>query len=82
MATKSQLEKVTSTDGTPIAVARTGQGPALVIVRAGPTDRSTHAPVAETLSSTFTVFNYERRGRATAAIRSRSPSTASSTTSP
>jgi pimeloyl-ACP methyl ester carboxylesterase len=63
MAMKSQLEKVTSTDGTPIAIARTGHGPALVIVGAGPTDRSANAPLAEVLSSSFTVFNYDRRGR-------------------
>jgi hypothetical protein len=63
MAMKSQLEKVTSTDGTPIAIARTGHGPALVIVGAGPTDRSANAPLAEVLSSRFTVFNYDRRGR-------------------
>ena len=63
MAMKSELDKVTSTDGTPIAIARAGHGPAVVIVGAGPTDRSANAPVAEALSSTFTVFNYDRRGR-------------------
>jgi hypothetical protein len=54
---------VRSSDGTEIAFDRLGAGPAVVIVGAGPTDRSANAPVAELLAARFTVFNYDRRAR-------------------
>jgi alpha-beta hydrolase superfamily lysophospholipase len=59
------MEKTTSRDGTLIAFERTGSGPPLILVDAaagfrgfGPT-----RPLAEQLSSRFTVFSYDRRGR-------------------
>jgi pimeloyl-ACP methyl ester carboxylesterase len=54
---------VRSSDGTEIAFDRLGAGPAVVIIGAGPTDRSANAPVAELLAARFTVFNYDRRAR-------------------
>jgi pimeloyl-ACP methyl ester carboxylesterase len=54
---------VVSHDGTTIAFDRSGDGPPVVIVGAGPTDRSANAPVAELLAARFTVVNYDRRAR-------------------
>jgi pimeloyl-ACP methyl ester carboxylesterase len=61
----SIVEKVTSRDGTSIAVEREGDGPALVLVDAagsfrgfGPT-----AALAGALAPGFTVVTYDRRGR-------------------
>jgi pimeloyl-ACP methyl ester carboxylesterase len=53
----------TSRDGTTIAFDRLGDGPAVVIIGAGPTDRSANAPVAQLLAGRFTVVNYDRRAR-------------------
>lgn len=53
-----------SADGTTIAYDRTGTGPALILVGGPPTaDRTANSPVAEALAGSFTVFNYDRRGR-------------------
>ncbi len=56
---------VTSADGTAIAYTKAGAGPVLVMVdpalgfrRFGP-----NPAIAETLSATFTVYSYDRRGR-------------------
>jgi pimeloyl-ACP methyl ester carboxylesterase len=57
------MEKVTSKDGTTIAFDRLGEGPPVVLVCGGSTDRMVNAPVAEHLGPQFTVFNYDRRGR-------------------
>jgi hypothetical protein len=54
---------VISHDGTTIAFDRSGDGPPVVIVGAGPTDRQAHQPLAALLASRFTVLNYDRRGR-------------------
>jgi pimeloyl-ACP methyl ester carboxylesterase len=54
---------VVSPDGTTIAFDRSGDGPPVVIVGAGPTDRSANAPVAQLLADRFTVVNYDRRAR-------------------
>jgi pimeloyl-ACP methyl ester carboxylesterase len=53
----------TSADGTAIAFDRTGDGPPLVFVRGAFNDRTTAAELAELLAPSFTVFNYDRRGR-------------------
>jgi hypothetical protein len=53
----------TSRDGTAIALDRTGDGPAVVIVGGALVDRSSNAPLAALLSERFTVLNYDRRGR-------------------
>lgn len=57
------MSNVTSKDGTTIAYDRVGDGPPVVIVLGGPTDRSMNAPVADLLAPHFTVFNYDRRAR-------------------
>jgi pimeloyl-ACP methyl ester carboxylesterase len=57
------MNTVTSSDGTSIAFDRLGDGPPVVIIGAGPTDRSANAPVAQLLSDRFTVVNYDRRAR-------------------
>jgi pimeloyl-ACP methyl ester carboxylesterase len=57
------MEKIVSHDGTEIAYDTSGSGPGLVLVSGAFTDRSFFAPYAEALSATFTVVNYDRRGR-------------------
>ncbi|MFI6595059.1 alpha/beta fold hydrolase [Nonomuraea sp. NPDC050536] len=57
------MHTTTSADGTTIAYDRHGQGPALVIIGAGPVDRSANSALAELLGAHFTVYNYDRRGR-------------------
>jgi pimeloyl-ACP methyl ester carboxylesterase len=57
------METVTSRDGTTIAFDRIGEGPPVILVSGGSVDRMANAPLAELLSSHFTVFNYDRRGR-------------------
>ncbi|MEV0589902.1 alpha/beta fold hydrolase [Nonomuraea cavernae] len=57
------MNKVISQDGTAIAFDRIGQGPAVILIGAGPTDRSANAPLAELLAKDLTVYNYDRRGR-------------------
>jgi hypothetical protein len=52
-----------SKDGTRIAFDRSGEGPPIVLMTAGPGDRSGHAQLAGLLAQRFTVFNYDRRGR-------------------
>ena len=57
------MDQVTSKDGTIIAFDRLGDGPPVVLVCGGSTDRMANAPVADHLAPSFTVFNYDRRGR-------------------
>lgn len=57
------LQTVVSKDGTEIAYDRSGSGPAIIMMAAGPTDRWALAGIAELLAKDFTVFNYDRRGR-------------------
>lgn len=57
------LESVQSVDGTTIAYQRLGDGPAVVIVGGGLNEKAMHAELAAGLSSTFTVYNYDRRAR-------------------
>ena len=54
---------VTSADGTSIGFDRVGAGPPVILVSGGSVDRTSNAGLAEQLASTFTVFNYDRRGR-------------------
>jgi pimeloyl-ACP methyl ester carboxylesterase len=65
------MSRVLSKDGTPIAYDRTGDGPAIILVGGGLLDPVTgragrweNAPLAEALAARFTVYNYDRRGRA------------------
>ncbi|WP_119730395.1 alpha/beta fold hydrolase [Thermomonospora amylolytica] len=57
------MHKVTSRDGTPIAVESRGEGPALVYVGGAFNDRNSGAPLAELLAGSCTVHCYDRRGR-------------------
>src|SRR6266508_1314305 len=57
------MDTVTSADGTTIAFDRAGDGPPIILINAGPTDRNVNAPLAGLLAPQFTVLNYDRRGR-------------------
>jgi pimeloyl-ACP methyl ester carboxylesterase len=57
------MDRVTSKDGTTIAFDRMGQGPPVILVCGGSTDRMANAALASHLGSSLTVFNYDRRGR-------------------
>ena len=57
------MSTVTSQDGTAIAFDRLGDGPAVILISGGPSDRSANAELAGLLAPTFTVYNYDRRGR-------------------
>jgi pimeloyl-ACP methyl ester carboxylesterase len=65
------MSQVTSKDGTAIAYDRQGNGPAVILVGGGLVDPATgragrweNAPLAAELAARFTVYNYDRRGRA------------------
>lgn len=57
------MKTVVSNDGTAIAFDRIGEGPPVILVGGASVDRTSNAPLAELLSSDFTVFNFDRRGR-------------------
>ena len=57
------MDKVTSKDGTVISYDRLGEGPPVILVCGGSTDRWSNAGLAAILAANFTVFNYDRRGR-------------------
>ena len=57
------MENVTSRDGTAIAFDRLGEGPPVILVSGGSVDRTSHAALAQELSSDLMVCNYDRRGR-------------------
>ena len=57
------LQRVTSADGTSIAIERQGDGPPIVLVCGGSVDRGANADVAALLASDFSVLNFDRRGR-------------------
>jgi pimeloyl-ACP methyl ester carboxylesterase len=54
---------VTSRDGTTIAFERAGTGPPLILVAAALSDRRDTRKLATLLAPSFTVINYDRRGR-------------------
>jgi pimeloyl-ACP methyl ester carboxylesterase len=54
---------VASTDGTPIAVWHSGDGPPLVLVHGAAADHTRWAPVLPALEQQFTVLAIDRRGR-------------------
>jgi pimeloyl-ACP methyl ester carboxylesterase len=60
---KTAFELVTSADGTPIALERTGDGPPVILVGGAFNDRTTVAGLAATLAPRFTAVAYDRRGR-------------------
>jgi pimeloyl-ACP methyl ester carboxylesterase len=55
--------KVVSSDGTPIAVWRGGDGPPLLLVHGSAADHARWAPVLPALEERFTVLALDRRGR-------------------
>jgi pimeloyl-ACP methyl ester carboxylesterase len=57
------VSKVTSRDGTVIAFSRSGEGPPIILVAGAFSDRSQLNELAELLAQSFTVLNYDRRGR-------------------
>jgi pimeloyl-ACP methyl ester carboxylesterase len=57
------MELIESADGTRIALDRSGSGPPLVIVLGAFSDRSTSRPLAALLAPSYTVYEYDRRGR-------------------
>lgn len=59
----ANFETVTSADGTPIALERTGTGPPVILVGGAFNDRSTVAGLAAVLAPDFTAVTYDRRGR-------------------
>ena len=60
---KSPMNKVASRDGTIIAFDQLGDGPPVILVCGGSTDRTANVPLAELLAEHFSVFNYDRRSR-------------------
>jgi pimeloyl-ACP methyl ester carboxylesterase len=60
--TKS-VAAVQSRDGTTIAYERSGQGPTLILVASALSTRADAARFAALLAPTFTVVNFDRRGR-------------------
>jgi pimeloyl-ACP methyl ester carboxylesterase len=61
--TGTAMQVVRSADGTEIAVDRSGEGPALVLVVGAFSDRSSTNALAKGLGDSFTVCEYDRRGR-------------------
>ncbi len=57
------MELVDSPDRTRIAFDRSGSGPPLLIVLGAFCDRSTSKPLAALLAPSYTVYEYDRRGR-------------------
>ena len=57
------MQRVRSTDGTMIAVDRSGQGPALALITGAFTNRSSTNALASGLTERYTVYQFDRRGR-------------------
>src|SRR5215211_4381138 len=57
------METVTSRDGTTLAYDRLGDGPPVVLVSGGSTDRMANAGLAAELAAHHSVYNFDRRGR-------------------
>ncbi|MFW6092048.1 MAG: alpha/beta fold hydrolase [Actinomycetota bacterium] len=57
------MEKIQSDDGTTIAFDQLGAGPPLILVAGALCDRAADAAIADALANSFTVLNYDRRGR-------------------
>ena len=58
------MDQVISKDGTSIAYERQGAGAPVILVTGGLDDGSENGPLAAELASSFTTYNYARRGRA------------------
>lgn len=57
------MNEVRSKDGTIITYDELGSGPVVILVSGGSVDKGSNASLAEALSESFTVYNYDRRGR-------------------
>lgn len=57
------MDTVTSRDGTAIVFDRQGDGPPVVLVSGGSTDRMANAGLAAELAGDHAVYNFDRRGR-------------------
>ena len=57
------MQRVTSADGTSIAIERSGDGPPIVLVCGGSVDRTSLSQLAALLAADFSVLNFDRRGR-------------------
>jgi pimeloyl-ACP methyl ester carboxylesterase len=58
------MERIISTDGTPIAYQRSGTGPPLVLVHGGAaSDHTRWTPLVERLADHCTIYAMDRRGR-------------------
>jgi pimeloyl-ACP methyl ester carboxylesterase len=57
------MNTITSADGTAIVCDIQGQGPAVIVVDGAMSLRQSKAQLAELLATSFTVVNYDRRGR-------------------
>src|SRR4029453_16353686 len=55
--------KIESKDGTVIAFDQIGEGLPIILVAGASCDRAIDPPIAEALARSFTVLNYDRRGR-------------------
>jgi len=60
---EAEQQTVTSRDGTTIALEKVGAGPAIILVSAALADRTGMTKLAKQLNESFTVINYDRRGR-------------------
>lgn len=60
---EGQLGTVSSRDGTPIGLWRTGRGPSLLAVHGAGADHTAWDGVVQLLAGSFTVFAMDRRGR-------------------
>jgi pimeloyl-ACP methyl ester carboxylesterase len=57
------MQTIRSTDGTPIAYQRSGQGSPLILVHGTTADHTRWAPILPILEQHFTVYAVDRRGR-------------------
>jgi hypothetical protein len=55
--------KIESKDGTVIAFDQIGEGRPIILVAGASCDRAIDTPIADALARSFTVLNYDRRGR-------------------
>src|SRR5687767_5470417 len=58
------MRLVTSRDGTRIAYDQAGEGPALILVNGALATRTSSSELAQLMADDFTVYSYDRRGRA------------------
>ncbi|MGH2601330.1 MAG: alpha/beta fold hydrolase [Dehalococcoidia bacterium] len=63
MPTEQQTGQVISTDGTPIAYERRGEGQPLVLVHGTGADHTRWEPIIPAFADRFTVYAVDRRGR-------------------